>query len=312
MLRAVTPTTRRTLTALSLAACTWWCSACVSPNVSVRTRYTGPEPELEAPAASQAMLVSAQMSSFGVERPPVAETGEARPAEPSEAELDRLLLVFAEQVDPLTLSPLAFGILRADGRRVRPTHAMFSPADEGDENRSVTLLGEFGTEQAQPVAVHLIGQLYTESGRSLHGLDAEITPTSVPDRPVVIERLAADETRCPGAAQVIRSTWTDLLTGVGEADLAGIELRLADGRIVHPIDFDDQAVREGDEPCPPGIAASVCAPLDDNVLDLCLDTADTVVHLRFAAGLFADANGLPSAAAELDLPPPTQPPAPPR
>jgi hypothetical protein len=303
MLPAVTPRTLRTLTALSLAAWTWSSGACVSTSVQVRSRYPGPEPELERPAASEPMLVSAQMSSFGIERAPLHEVSEPRPVERSEAELDRLLLVFAEQVDPLNLDPRAFAILRADGRRVRPTRAMFSPADEGDENRSVTLLGEFGTEQAPPVAVHVIGQLYTESGLSLHGLDAEIMPASVPDRPVVIERLAADERRCPGAAQVIRSTWTDVLREVGEADLAGIELGLADGRTVHPIDFDDQAVREGDEPCPASFASSICAPLDDNVLDLCLDTEVTVVHLRFAAGLFRDANGLPSAAAEIELPP---------
>ena len=301
MLAAVTSAIR-TLTALALVACTW---ACVGASVGVRSRYPGPEPE-PAPtgaAAATPRLVSAQVSRFGVELPPLREATEPRMVEGDEDSQDRLVLVFADEVDPLTLSPLAFGILRADGRRVRPVRAFLGPADEGDENRSVTLLGNFGTEQAPPVAAYVLGPLYTEAGASLEGLDADVIPASVPDRPVVIERLAADERRCPGAAQVVRTTWSDALTEVGAADLAGIELRLADGRTVHPIDFDDQARREGDEPCPAPFAASLCGPADDNVLDLCLDTEVAVVHLRVAAGLFADANGLATAATEVALPP---------
>jgi hypothetical protein len=117
----------------------------------------------------------------------------------------------------------------------------------------------------------------------------------------VVERLEPNESRCPGSAQLIRSYWTDALTHVGADDLAGVELRLADGRVVHPTDFDDQARREDDPPCPEPFTACL-GPVDDNVLDLCLDVSEPIVHLHFNAGLFRDAAGLPSAAADVSLP----------
>jgi hypothetical protein len=60
-----------------------------------------------------------------------------------------------------------------------------------------------------------------------------------------------------------------------------------------PTGFDDQAQRE-DDPAP--------GPIDDNVLDLCVDADVAVVHVRFAAGLFEDEGGHGNAAADLTLP----------
>jgi len=281
-------------------------AGCVSGSYNARDHYANPEPE---PAGKPAVsLISAHLTRFGEDPPPLdGEHGRERMVEGGEHTQDALLLVFSEQLDPLTLDPRAFGILRADGRRVRPTRAFLAPADEADENRSVTLLGNFGSESAPPVAVHVLGTLYAESGADLHGLDADITAPSEPDRPVVIERLEPNDSRCPGAAQMIRSYWTDALTHVGADDLASVDLRLADGRVVHPIDFDDQAHREDDPPCP-----ACSSPTDDNVLDLCIDTSEAIVHLHFAAGLFRDPAGHPTAAADVTLPPSKPPPARPR
>jgi hypothetical protein len=293
------PRTRCTLVLSAIFA-----AGCVSGSYGARTRYPSAEPE--APSASKPSLLSAHLTRFGVELPSLSEAEGERLVEGGEHTQDALLLVFSEEVDPLTLDPRAFGILRADGRRVRPVRAILAPADEGDENRSVTLFGNFANggsnggeaKSAAPVAVHVIGSLFAESGASLQGLDANITPPSEPDRPVFIERLEPNESRCPGASQLLRTYWSDSLTHVGADDLVGIELRLADGRIVHPIDFDDQAWREDDPPCPENFSACL-GPVDDNVLDLCLDTAETVIHVRFAAGLFRDPSGNPTAAAEL-------------
>lgn len=273
-------------------------AACGSGSYGVRSHYQSPEAPFEPARTSQ--LVSAHLTRYGVEPAPLDEGGGERMVEAGEAAQDSLLLVFADELDPLTLSPLAFGVLRADGRRVRPIRAFLAPADEGDENHSVTLLGNFGSEGAPPVAVHVLGTIYTESGVELQGLDANVTPPSEPDRPVLVERLDPNESRCPGSPQMLRTHWTDTLTHVGADDLAGIELRLTDGRVVHPIDFDDQAWREDDPPCPEPFSACL-GPVDDNVLDLCLDLTDTIVHIHFAAGLFRDATGLPSAAADVQL-----------
>ncbi|MFO7562510.1 MAG: hypothetical protein R6X02_07690 [Enhygromyxa sp.] len=292
------PRPRCTLVLLAIFA-----AGCVGGSYGARTRYPSSEPE--PPPAPAVSLLSAHLTRYGDELPPLSgdEHGRERLVEGGEHTQDAILLVFSEEVDPLTLDPRAFGILRADGRRVRPVRAVLAPADEGDENRSVTLLGNFGREGAPPVAVHVIGPLFAESGAELRGLDANITGPEQPLRPVLVERLEPNESRCPDAAQLLRSYWSDSLTHVGADDLAGIELRLADGRVVHPIDFDDQAWREDDPPCPEDFSACL-GPADDNVLDLCLDTGEAVVHLHFAAGLFSDPSGRPSAAADIPLPPP--------
>jgi hypothetical protein len=205
---------------------------------------------------------------------------------------DVLLLVFAGELDPLGLVPEAFGIVRADGQRVRPVEARLGPADEGDENRSVLLVGEFGAPDAEPIAVHVIANLFSETGESYEGLDAEVSPLASADRLLVIERLDPGEGRCPAARQVLRTYWTDALAGVAADDLEAIELVLADGSRRTPSDFDDHAAREGE---------AALGPADDNVLDLCVDVELPVVRLRIAAEQFTDAAGHLTAAAEVAL-----------
>lgn len=269
---------------------------------SHRSQFEQSEPE---PAqVSAALLLSAHVSRYGLEpaalTPTVLTPAAPRMVESNELQEDRIVLLFARELDPLTIDPRSFGVLRADGHRVRPMRVFLAPADEGDENRSLTLSGNFGSAEAPPVAIHVLGELYAETGESLQGLDAAITPPEQPDRPLFVERLASTLARCPASRQVVRTYWTDTLTHVGEADLAGIELRLADGRTLSPTDFDDQAQREGDDPCEP--FAACLGPVDDNVLDLCVDADAAVVHVRFAAGLFEDEGGHGSAAADLIVP----------
>jgi hypothetical protein len=271
--------------------------ACATPSsYGVRGHYQAPEP---APAPAPApLLVSAHLSRFGVEPAAVGASAQPRMLEGSEASEDQILLVFGHELDPLTIDPRGFAVLRGDGHRVRPTRAFLAPADEGDENRSLTLTGNFGGVDSLPVAVHVIGDLAAEAGASLQGLDAQISGPNEPDRPVHIERLEPSASRCPEARQVLRTYWTDTLADVGADDLARVELHLADGRVITPIEFDDQAQRVGDEPLA-GLGRG-----DDNVLDLCVDADPAVVHVRFAAGVFTDNNALPTAAADLSLAPP--------
>lgn len=274
-------------------------SACLAPTTyPQRGRYETAEPE--SVKVSTPLLLSAHVSRYGQEPPSLTETATPRMVESNELQEDRIVLLFARELDPLTIDARSFGVLRADGHRVRPMRVFLAPADEGDENRSLTLTGNFGSAGAPPVAIHVLGELYAESGETLRGLDAEITPPEQPDRPLSVERLTSTPGRCPTSRQVVRTYWTDTLTHVGDADLAGIELRLADGRMLTPTDFDDQAQREGDAACEP---LSAClGPVDDNVLDLCVDADAAVVHVRFAAGLFEDEGGHGNAAADLVVP----------
>lgn len=230
-----------------------------------------------------ALLVSAQLGAFGSDGP--------RTEPPDPAQLDRLVLVFAEELDPMTVDGRWFGISRGDGRRVWAREASLAPANEGDENRTLTLLGEFGSPQTPPLAVHVMGNVFTESGVSLRGVDAEIATMEQADRPVVIERLEPAEGRCAEAQAVVRTHWSDLLGDVDERDLDGVELRFANGEVRHPTRFDDHLSVKDDRPRPP----------EDNVLDLCVDSLQTLVEVRFSAELFTDPAGHRSAAANVQL-----------
>lgn len=241
------------------------------PHYHASGHYESPKAPAESTTASG--LLSAHVSSHG---------------EP-EGYDDVLILVFADEIDPLGLVPEAFGIVRADGRRVRPV-AAYLAADEGDENRSVILRGAFGSPGHDPLAIHVIAGLFSERGDSYEGLNLGITPHDAPDRVVLVEQLGVDARRCPDAQQVVRLHFSDLLAGVGEHDLAAIELSLADGSKRTPIGFDDQARREG-EAAPPG-------PGDDNVLDLCIDVAAPVRRMKVGAGVFTDVEGHATAAVE--------------
>lgn len=249
--------------------------ACVGPGqYSAGGHYESPEP-VPAPAQPKGLL-SAHATDYGKVGGPD----------------DVLLLVFASEIDPLGLVPEAFGIVRADGQRVRAVEVRLGPADEGDENRSVLLVGEFGEPKADPIAVHVLANVFSESGESFSGLDVEVSPLDSADRLLVLERLGPGEARCPAAQQVLRTYWSDALAGVTAEDLPAIELLLADGTRRSPTDFDDQAWREGER---------ALGPADDNVLDLCVDVAVPVVRLRIAAGQFTDASGHATAAAEVAL-----------
>ena len=276
---------------------------CLGP-IEYQSRARYPKEATEAGAAPASILRSAHFSRFG-EAPPDDEALDSpRLVERLEPLYDRLVLVFGQELDPLSIDPRGFAILRADGRRVRPVRAVLAPASEGDENRSLVLLGNFSAGESPPVAVHVIGSLHAESGESLTGLDASITGPEAADVVVMGEQLAAEEARCPGAAAVVRLYWTDLIVGIEAADLEVIGLGLADGRTLQPSAFDDH--EPTDEGGPPGMAP----PDPDNVLDLCVAEAAQVVEVRLPAGLFEDEAGHPSAAVRVeltDLPPVSSP-----
>lgn len=300
--KSAIPALRRPRCSTVAALATALLCACVTTNYGVPRRYQAPDEAAKTPVVR---LLSAQISRHGA----APEAAGERVLEPGVAgpEADELVLVFSHEVDPLTVAPGVFGVLRADGRRVAPIEAVLGPANESDENRSVILRGAFGGPGKTPVAVHVLGRLFAESGESLRGLDAEVRPVEAGPRPLLVEQLEAGEGRCPEAAQVLRTHWSVALTEVGADDLAGVELRLEDGNTLAPTDFDDQAQRAGESPCEP--FAACLGPADDNVLDLCVGSEARVVELRVAAGLFRDREGHESEAAEIDLRPPAPKPA---
>lgn len=214
-----------------------------------------------------------------------AHASQARAGAPAE-----LLLVFSVEVDATSLSPDAFVVIRESGELVVPDRALLDPADEYDENRSVTLLGAFGgPDEDPPSAVRIIGNVYAEDGSALSELDAAIRAFDTPDELVWIEVLRPDEHRCPGARQVVRTHWTDNLRGVEPEDLERVRVSFSDGSEVSPVGFDDHAAlgREAEQ---------AGGADDDNVLDLCLARDAPVSAVALPGGVFEDAAGHATAA----------------
>jgi|GEM_PF-5236938 len=231
---------------------------------------------------------------------------------------DEILLVFSERIEASTLVAHDFVVVRADGHGVVPRTASLAPANERDEHRSVVLRGDFVDAGAtEPVAVHVIGGLFTVSGEPLRGLDAPVRGSDLPTSLVMVESVAPQPGRCAGAMQVLRTYWSGCLgrldPGENNAFLASIRLYLADGRELHPVAIDDhgrvamdtvqslpRAESEMMEPSArefetrPRSAsdfASVHRTGEDNVLDLCLDVGIRVSRVVIENGNFVDDRG---------------------
>jgi hypothetical protein len=212
--------------------------------------------------------------------------------EPRLGGADGVVMVFSREVDPLGVAAGSFSVVLADGRPVTPERAYVGPATEGDENRSVVLVGGFGHPTRNPPNhVMVVGLLHAEDGTVLRGLDREIRPFAEPDRVVRAEPMTVTERRCPGARQVIRTYWTDELRGVTAADLSRIRVELAGGGSATPIAFDDHPVEDG-------------AARADNVLDLCVNDPRRARMLRIDANTFVDRAGHPSAEVAIAVAPP--------
>jgi hypothetical protein len=162
---------------------------------------------------------------------------------------------------------------------VTPDCATLAPAIEPLELRTVLLTGTFGTPEAQPRAVEVVGVLEDLAANEITGLRSE-NVTRLEDGPglVLAERYLPTNpglnSECPnGTAQVVQLVWGGGVTGpagapLGEEQRLGVSVRLEDGITVQPIALAD------DDP--------------DNYVYACLDAASPAAEVSVAAGLFHD------------------------
>jgi hypothetical protein len=245
-------------------------NACTAAELYRTSAPMGATSTVTAPQAQAPRILSAHFSRDGVG---------------DENAEDELLVVFSTEVDPATLDARAFIVVLDNGDLARCARAILDPADEYDENRTVTLIGKFGdAKKNPPVAVRVMGNLYAEDGRTLDGLDAELRSFEEPDELVWIEVVKPEEHRCAGARQVVRTYWTDNLRDVGADDLTRVTVSFTDGSEVAPTAFDDHASLGGEVELP-----------DDNVLDLCLGRDAPVSAVSVSEAAFGDRAGHPSA-----------------
>ena len=77
---------------------------------------------------------------------------------------DGMPLNFKDEIDPSTLDAEDFLVIDRNGEEHVPIGAILAPANEDGENRTVLLIGEFGTAASNPpVEVRVVGDLRTRA-----------------------------------------------------------------------------------------------------------------------------------------------------
>jgi hypothetical protein len=188
-------------------------------------------------------------------------------------------ITFSVQLDGDTVSPEAFAVETATGERVTPRCATLRPATERLERRTVLLAGPFGTPEAPPRAVEVVGPLEAVGEGSLRGLRTEqITPLEAGPSLLLAERFDPGTPgltgECPrGTSQVVQLTFEGGVTGpdgaaLGEPQRTAVVITLENGTTVNPAALAD------DDP--------------DNFVLACLDTTSPATSVTVRAGHFHD------------------------
>jgi hypothetical protein len=192
---------------------------------------------------------------------------------------DGMPVTFSVRLRADGLEPADFAVTTATGAVVAPVCATLAPADEALENRTVLLAGPFGTPDAAPTAVEVVGEVEDVTGASLRGLrTTTIVPLAAGPSLVFAERFDPSTQglagECPeGTQQVVQLTWQGGVTGpqsapLGEAQRQAILVELADGTSVHPAALAD------DDP--------------DNFVHACLNVATPARSVTVSPGHFHD------------------------
>jgi hypothetical protein len=206
---------------------------------------------------------------------------------------DGMPVIFSHTLDPETLDEDDFSIETRSGKIYNPMCATLRPADDEGENRTVLLIGEFGTAVTDPpISVSVVGNLQSDGvdGTPIDFESSQIAVIPLDSGPALIlaesvpKEVWAKERRgtmCPDESrQVIRVTWTGgvrLPTGaeLGETErsLYRVELEKENGQKI-TIEPDYLADLEDS---------------DNNHL-LCLSSENPVISVSFPAGHLVDPN----------------------
>lgn len=205
---------------------------------------------------------------------------------------DGMPVIFSVQLDDDSVSPEVFAVETAAGDAVTPVCATLQPAAEPLELRTVLLAGAFGTPDAQPRAVEVVGTLQDLGGRALQGLRTDtITPLEAGPSLVLAQRydpatvgLAGE---CPpDTIQVVQMTWEGGVSGregsaLDESHRTAVSVTLDDGSEVTPTALAD------DDP--------------DNIVHACLDTSRAPQSISVAAGFFYDPGDDPNPSTSIEV-----------
>ena len=216
--------------------------------------------------------------------------------------IDGMPVNFRFPLDSSSLLETDFEVVDSLGNIHIPMSAVLAPANENGENRTVLLLGEFGTAVTNPpVEVRVVGDLFTidtlpeESACSeIINLNGITTTNVIPlaDGPSLFfaQRIDGNLNECGSGTQTIQVAWnggvTPYISGDSESDLfqyyVGYSYCSRD-LITHVpisvVDIND----------------------NDNFHQLCFSTSDEIVKISMMAYKVEDPNQDPNLYSEIDV-----------
>ena len=216
--------------------------------------------------------------------------------------LDGMPVNFRFPLDSSSLSGTDFEVVDRLGNIHTPNCVSLAPANENGENRSVLLLGEFGTAVTNPpVEVRVIGDLFTTDTISGESACSEIinlngtTTTNVislDDGPSLFfaQKIDGNLSECNSGTQTIQVAWnggiTPYISGDAESDLYQYYVGYSNS--------------SGD--LTPHIPISIADINDnDNFHQLCFSTSDEIVKVSMMANTVEDPNHDPNLYSEIDV-----------
>lgn len=216
--------------------------------------------------------------------------------------LDGMPVNFKFPLDASSLSKTDFEVLDSLGNIHTPICVSMAPANENGENRTVLLLGEFGTAVTNPpVEVRVVGDLFTTDTLSGESACSEIinlkgiTTTNViplADGPSLFfaQRIDGNLNECGSGTQMIQVAWnggvTPYISGDSESDLFQyyVGYSYCSGDLI------------------PHVPISVVDINDnDNFHQLCFSTSDEIVKISMMAYKVEDPNQDPNLYSEIDV-----------
>ena len=216
--------------------------------------------------------------------------------------LDGMPVNFKFPLDASSLSETDFEVLDSLGNIYTPSCVSLAPANENGENRTVLLLGEFGTAVTNPpVEVRVVGDLFTTdtiSGESacseiinLNGINTtNIIPLDDGPSLFFAQKIDGNLNECISGIQTIQVAWnggiTPYISGDSESDLFQYYIGYSDSSGV----------------LIPHVPISIADINDnDNFHQLCFSTSDEIVKISMMANTVEDPNHDPNTYSEIDV-----------
>ena len=217
-------------------------------------------------------------------------------------QLDGMPVNFKFPLDVSSLSETDFEVLDRLGNIRTPMCVSLGPANENGENRTVLLLGEFGTPITNPpVEVRVVGDLFTTDTFSGESACSEIinlkgitTSNVIPlaDGPSLFfaQRIDENLNECNSGSQTIQVAWnggvTPYISGDTEYDLFEYYVGYSDSSGV----------------LIPHTPISIADIYDnDNFHQLCFSTSDEIIKISMIANTVKDPNHDPNLYSEISF-----------